>query len=120
MRQKKPQLLVRLAAHRGEYARRLGIAEPCGVVDRLARRLAEHRKSRRQDIDVFSLGTDITGVGRQCRMLGYGLDATLGDTAERGDSLGEQIDKFFGGLCHLFEKIVETDEVRLPDVPKGL
>src|SRR5260370_14813250 len=81
MRLDKPQLLVGLAADLREYVRRIGIAEPCVVVDRLARRLAEHRKSRRQDIDVFSLGSDITRVGPQCRMLGYDLAPTLGDTA---------------------------------------
>src|SRR5260370_41158764 len=112
MRQKKPQLLVRLAAHRGEYARRLGIAEPCGVVDRLARRLAEHRKSRRQDIDVFSLGSDITGVGSQCRMLGYGLAATLCHTATRRASRVDRINKFSAGLGHLFGELARTEQLR--------
>jgi hypothetical protein len=49
-----------------------------------------------------------------------GLNRAFGDTAECRDPLGEQIDKFFGGLGHLVEELVERDEVRPLDVPMGL
>src|SRR6202035_844070 len=115
-----PQLLVGLAADLREDVRRVGIAEPCGLVDRFTRPLPERRQRRRQHIDVFSLGCDITRVGRQCRMLGYGLNPTLGGTAECGDALGEQIDKFFGGFGDFVEELVECYEVRPFDIPMGL
>src|ERR1700730_143902 len=115
-----PQLLVGLAADLREDVRRVGIAEPCGLVNRFTRPLAERRQRRRQHIDVFSLGCDITRVGRQCRMLGYGLNPTLGGTAECGDALGEQMDKFFGGFGDFVEELVECYEVRPFDIPMGL
>ena len=40
----KPQLLVSLAADLGEHIRRVGIAEPCGLIDCLACGLAECRR----------------------------------------------------------------------------
>ncbi|SRR5260370_24227547 len=95
-----------------------GTTRPCwprasrGLIDCLARGLAEERQRRRQRIDMFALRTNLDRIGRQCRMPSCGLNRAFGDTAECRDPFGEQIDKFFGGLGHLVEELVERDEVR--------
>jgi hypothetical protein len=52
-----PQLLVGLAADLREDVCRVGIAELRGLIDCLARGLAEERQRRRQRIDMFAFRT---------------------------------------------------------------
>jgi hypothetical protein len=87
-----------LAADLREDVRRVGIAEPCSLIYRLARRLAENRERRRQCVDAFSLGSPSHSGRATMPNARYRLDPTFGGTAERRDPLGEQIDKLFGGI----------------------
>ncbi len=115
-----PQLLVGLTADLGEHIRRVGIAEPCGLIDRLSRGLAKCRQSRRQCVDMFPFREDLARVAGQCRTLGYGVNPTLGGAAKSRSPFGEQIGKFFGSLGHFVEELVEGDKVRPLDIPMGL
>src|SRR6266849_9414629 len=73
----KPQLLVGLAADLGEHIRRVGIAEPFGLIDCLARGRAECRQSRRQCIDMFPFRDNVARVAGQRRTLCYGVYPAL-------------------------------------------